>query len=43
MGGELASQSIVKPSEPIQKKASKVHGIVSIADELYGMNNRQIP
>jgi hypothetical protein len=39
---ELASQGIVEPSEPIQKKASKIHGIVSIADELYGLNNRQI-
>ena len=43
MGGELAPQGIVKPSEPIQKKASKIHGIVSIADELYSIDNRQIP
>jgi hypothetical protein len=41
MSRELAPQRIVKPSESIEKESGKIHGIVSIPDELYGKSNRQ--
>ena len=34
--GEPAAESVVEPSEPFQEQTCKIHGIVSISDELYG-------
>ena len=34
--GESAPESVVEPSESLQEQTCKIHGIVSIPDELYG-------
>lgn len=33
--GKSAPESVVEPSEPLQEQTCKIHGIVSISDELY--------